>query len=94
LRTYQIRKERQQILKQIEKIQNNATNVIKITYSKKTAEGIKVDYNAKATAFKKVVEQMATSYNNLNSKLKMDSGSDLLHFIFANELQNLYTSVE
>ncbi len=37
---------------------------------------------------------MATSYADLNAELEMDSGSDLLHFIFANELQNMYSKVE
>ena len=37
---------------------------------------------------------MATSYADLNLQLKMDTGSDLLHFIFANELQNLYGTIE
>ena len=51
-------------------------------------------YEAEATAFKKVVEQLATSYADLNTELEMDTGSNLLHFIFANELQNMYSTVE
>ena len=36
---------------------------------------------------------MASSYSSLNQELELNPGTDLLHFIYANELQNLYSTV-
>ncbi len=44
-------------------------------------------------AFSKVLNEMATSYSDLNVELELNPGGDLLHFIYANELQNLYDTV-
>eukprot|EP01016_Furgasonia_blochmanni_P055495 TRINITY_DN9300_c0_g1_i10.p1 TRINITY_DN9300_c0_g1~~TRINITY_DN9300_c0_g1_i10.p1 ORF type:complete len:317 (+),score=76.39 TRINITY_DN9300_c0_g1_i10:248-1198(+) len=93
-RTYEIKQNSTKILKQTELIGVRAANNITLINAAARANGTVITQNASAYVFKTLVDQDATSYSALKDQLGLDANSDLLQFMYTNEIPYMSRSTK